>query len=117
MLYPTSLPADAAAVAVFEEGMSPEYDIIWSFTYEPVNTVASDEIGFCLFLQDALSAVAGGGVGPDLGFTGTYDLTTKAQPMSGKILGVGFDSFFQLLILHLRVRRQLEQDLVTLVEH
>ena len=26
MVYPTSLPADAASVAVFEEGMSPEYE-------------------------------------------------------------------------------------------
>ncbi len=92
MVYPTGLPADAAAVAVFEEGMSPEYDITWSFTYEPTNIASGDELGFCLFLQDALSAVAGGGVGPDLGFTGTYDLTSKAQPLSGKILGVGFDT-------------------------
>jgi hypothetical protein len=92
MVYPTGLPADAAAVAVFEEGMSPEYDIIWSFTYELSNTAPGDEIGFCMFLQDALSAVAGGGVGPDLGFTGTYDLTSKAEPLSGKILGVGFDT-------------------------
>ena len=91
MVYP-SLPADAASVAVFEEGMSPEYDITWSFTYELSNALPGDEIGFCLFLQDALSAVAGGGVGPDLGFTGTYDLTTNAQPLSGKILGVGFDT-------------------------
>ena len=64
MVYPTGLPADAAAVAVFEEGMSPEYDITWSFTYELSGQTASDEVGFCLFLQDALSAVAGGGVGP-----------------------------------------------------
>lgn len=92
MVYPTGLPADAAAVAVFEEGMSPEYDIIWSFTYELSNATPGDEIGFCMFLQDALSAVAGGGVGPDLGFTGTYDLTSKAEPLSGKILGVGFDT-------------------------
>ena len=93
MVYPTSLPADAASVAVFDSGLSPEFDITWSFTYELSNQTAGDEIGFCLFLQDALSAVAGGGVGPDLGFTGTYDLTTKAEPLSGKILGVGFDTF------------------------
>ncbi len=92
MLYPTGLPADAASIAVFEEGMSPEYDITWSFTYELSNTTPGDEIGFCLFLQDALSAVAGGGVGPDLGYTGTYDLASKAEPLSGKVLGVGIDS-------------------------
>ena len=62
MVYPTSLPADAASVAVFDSGLSPEFDITWSFTYELSNQTAGDEIGFCLFLQDALSAVAGGGV-------------------------------------------------------
>lgn len=92
MLYPTSLPADAASIAVFEEGMSPEYDITWSFTYELSNQVAGDEIGFCLFLQDADVALEGGGVGPDLGYTGTYDLATKAEPLSGKVLGVGVDT-------------------------
>lgn len=92
MLYPTSLPADAASIAVFEEGMSPEYDIIWSFTYELTNQVAGDEIGFCMFLQDADVDLEGGGVGPDLGYTGTYDLTTKAEPLSGKVLGVGVDT-------------------------
>ena len=92
MLYPTSLPADAASIAVFEEGMSPEYDIIWSFTYELTNQVAGDEIGFCMFLQDADVALEGGGVGPDLGYTGTYDLTTKAEPLSGKVLGIGVDT-------------------------
>ena len=92
MVYPTGLPADAAAVAVFEEGMSPEYDITWSFTYELSNTAPGDEIGFCMFLQDADVALEGGGVGPDLGFTGTYDLATKAEPLSGKVLGVGVDT-------------------------
>tara|TARA_R110002050_G_scaffold69233_1_gene149813 strand:- start:2629 stop:3963 length:1335 start_codon:yes stop_codon:yes gene_type:complete len=92
MVYPTSLPADAASVAVFEEGMSPEYDITWSFTYEPINIASGDEIGFCLFLQDADVACLGGGVGPDVGFTGTDDLGLNAEPLNGKILGVGFDS-------------------------
>ncbi len=92
MLYPTSLPVDAASVAVFEEGMSPEYDIIWSFTYEPSNTVVGDEIGFCLFLQDSLSALVGGGVGPDVGYSGTDDLGLNAEPLQGKVLGVGFDT-------------------------
>ena len=92
MVYPTSLPANAASVAVFEDGMSPEYDITWSFTYELSNQSSGDEIGFCMFLQDALSALVGGGVGPDVGFTGTDDLGLNAEPLNGKVIGVGFDT-------------------------
>jgi len=92
MVYPTSLPADAASVAVFESGLSAEFDITWSFTYELSNQTAGDEIGFCMFLQDADVALEGGGVGPDLGYTGTYDLTSKAEPLSGKVVGIGFDT-------------------------
>ena len=92
MVYPTSLPADAASVAVFESGLSPEFDITWSFTYELSNQTAGDEIGFCMFLQDADVALEGGGVGPDLGYTGTYDLASKAEPLSGKVVGIGFDT-------------------------
>ena len=92
MVYPTGLPADAASIAVFEEGMSPEYDITWSFTYELSNSAPGDEIGFCMFLQDADVACLAGGVGPDVGFTGTNDLGLNAEPLNGKILGVGFDS-------------------------
>lgn len=92
MVYPTGLPADAAAIAVFEEGMSPEYDITWSFTYELSNAAPGDEIGFCMFLQDSLSALLGGGVGPDVGYTGTDDLGLNAEPLQGKVVGVGFDT-------------------------
>ena len=92
MVYPTSLPTDAASIAVFESGLSPEFDITWSFTYELSNQTAGDEIGFCMFLQDADVDLEGGGVGPDLGFTGTYDLATKAEPLSGKVIGIGFDT-------------------------
>ena len=92
MVYPTGLPADAASIAVFEEGMSPEYDITWSFTYELSNTTPGDEIGFTLFLQDSLSALVGGGVGPDVGYTGTDDLGLNAEPLQGKVVGVGFDT-------------------------
>ena len=92
MVYPTSLPADAASVAVFDSGLSPEFDITWSFTYELSNQTAGDEIGFCLFLQDALSALVGGGVGPDVGYTGTDDLGLNAEPLQGKVVGVGFDT-------------------------
>lgn len=92
MDYPTGLPLSAASVAVFDEGMSPVYDIVWSFTYELSNQASGDEIGFCMFLQDADFDVEGGGVGPDLGYTGTYDLTSDAEPLSGKVLGVGVDT-------------------------
>ena len=92
MDYPTGLPLSAVSVAVFEEGMSPEYDITWSFSYELSNFTAGDEIGFCLFLQDALSTFDGGGVGPDLGYSGSFDNGTEGEPLSGAVLGVGFDS-------------------------
>lgn len=92
MDYPTDLPLSAVSIAVFEEGMSPEYDITWSFSYELSNFTSGDEIGYCLFLQDASIDLDGGGVGPDLGFTGTYDLASDAEPMSGAVLGIGFDS-------------------------
>lgn len=92
MDYPT-LPLSAAAVAVFEEGMSPQYDITWSFTYELSGLTAGDEIGYCMFLQDAFHTLSGGGVGPDLGFSGggaTAGATAIA--MNNPVLGIGFDS-------------------------
>lgn len=88
MDYPTDLPLSAAAVQVFEEGMSNEYDITWSFTYELSNHTAGDEIGYCLFLQDAAHTLSGGGVGPDLGYSGSQTVGAMNNP----ILGIGFDS-------------------------
>ena len=92
MVYPT-LPLSAASVAVFEEGMSPQYDITWSFTYELSGWTAGDEIGYCMFLQDGAHPLSGGGVGPDLGFSGggSY-VNLTAQAMNRPILGIGFDS-------------------------
>jgi len=92
MVYPT-LPLSAASVAVFEEGMSPQYDITWSFTYELSGWTAGDEFGYCMFLQDGAHTLSGGGIGPDLGFSGggpTVDPT--AQAINKPILGIGFDS-------------------------
>ena len=92
MVYPT-LPLSAASVAVFEEGMSPQYDITWSFTYELSGWTTGDEIGFCMFLQDGAHTLSGGGVGPDLGFSGggSYVAST-AQAINKPIIGIGFDS-------------------------
>ena len=74
--------------------MSPQYDITWSFTYELSNQTDGDEIGYCMFLQDASMPLSGGGVGPDLGFSGNTAsvASLSTQPMNGAILGVGFDS-------------------------
>ena len=94
MDYPTDLPLSAVAVQIFEEGMSPQYDITWSFTYELSNYTSGDEIGYCMFLQDASFPLSGGGVGPDLGFSGNTLLSAalSSQPLNKPILGVGFDS-------------------------
>lgn len=94
MDYPTDLPLSAASVQIFEEGMSPQYDITWSFTYEVNAYTPGDELGYCMFLQNANVPLSGGGVGPDLGFSGDPDITAPAssRPMTGPILGIGFDS-------------------------
>ena len=94
MDYPTDLPLSAVAVQVFEEGMSPQYDITWSFTYELSAHTVGDQFGYCMFLQDASFPLSGGGVGPDLGFTGNTLLSASlsSQPLNKPILGIGFDS-------------------------
>ncbi len=94
MDYPTDLPLSAVAVQIFEEGMSPQYDITWSFTYELSNYTSGDEIGYCMFLQDASFPLSGGGVGPDLGFSGNTLLSAalSTQPLNKPVLGIGFDS-------------------------
>lgn len=93
MAYPSDLPLSAAAVAVFEEGMSPQYDITWSFTYELSAHTPGDEIGYCMFLQDAQHVLSGGGIGPDLGFTGGGEFALATQKsMNRGVLGIGFDS-------------------------
>ena len=90
MEYP-ALPLSATSVAVFEEGMSPQYDITWSFTYELSGWTAGDEFGYCMFLQDGAHTLSGGGVGPDLGFSGGGS-SANAQPINKPIIGIGFDS-------------------------
>ena len=81
----TALPLSASSVAIFEDGLSPEFDITWSFTYELSNWGNADELGFCMFLQDANTPFSGGGVGIDLGYSGL-------TPMSGAVIGIGLDS-------------------------
>ena len=94
LYYPTNLPLSATSVHMFEEGLSPQYDITWSFTYELSSHTADDEFGYCMFLQDANFPLSGGGVGPDLGFTGNTLLSASlsSQPLNKPILGIGFDS-------------------------
>jgi|TARA_R110000796_G_scaffold87551_5_gene188858 hypothetical protein len=93
MVYPSDLPLSATSVAVFEDGLSPEYDITWSFTYQLTNYDATDEFGFCMFLQDSSYSLSGGGVGLDLGYSGgTEYAPISAQGMQGGVLGIGIDS-------------------------
>ena len=89
----SNLPLSATSVAIFEEGLSPEFDITWSFTYELSNSSPSDELGFCMFLQDADTALLGGGIGSDLGYSGMTDSgASTGKALSGAVLGIGIDS-------------------------
>ena len=89
----SNLPLSATSVAIFEEGLSPEFDITWSFTYELSNSSPADELGFCMFLQDADTALLGGGIGSDLGYSGMTDSgASTGKALSGAVLGIGIDS-------------------------
>ena len=90
-VFPPNLPSTATAVAVYEEGFSPLYDITWSFTYEMKDVVEGDEVGFCMFLQDESINLEVGGAGPDMGVTGGTSLS-ETQPMSGRVLSIGIDN-------------------------
>ena len=87
----TDLSLSATDVAVYESGLSPQYDITWSFTYELANYTPGDEIGFCMFLQDESIEFNAGGPGFDLGFTGGT-IYSDFTPMSGGIVGIGLDT-------------------------
>ena len=87
----TDLALSATDVAVYESGLSPQYDITWSFTYELANYTPGDEIGFCMFLQDESVEFNAGGPGFDLGFTGGT-IYSDFTPMSGGIVGIGLDT-------------------------
>jgi len=89
----SGLPLSATSVAIFEDGLSPEYDITWSFTYELSNSAPADELGFCMFLQDADFTFQGGGIGSDLGYSGGLEFVSNAnKALSGAVLGIGIDS-------------------------
>ena len=89
----SNLPLSATSVAIFEEGLSPEFDITWSFTYELSNSSPADELGFCMFLQDADFTFQGGGIGSDLGYSGGLEFVSNVnKALSGAVLGIGIDS-------------------------
>lgn len=89
----TTLPLSSTSLAVFEKGVSPSYDITWSFTYEVKNWVPGDDLGFSMFLQDAAIPLSGGGIGDDLGYSGSLSgQATRFGGMSGGVLGVGLDT-------------------------
>ena len=90
----SNLPLSATSVAIFEDGLSPQFDITWSFTYQLSNWEVSDEIGFCMFLQNAYTTFSGGGNGTDLGYSGavTGFAADANDALSGAIIGIGLDS-------------------------
>jgi len=88
----SALPLSATSLAVFEDGVSPSYDITWSFNYEVKNWNAGDELGFTMFLQNATVPLTGGGVGDDLGYSGGASGNIRSRGLSGGVLGVGFDT-------------------------
>lgn len=88
----SALPLSATSLAVFEDGVSPSYDITWSFNYEVKNWNAGDGLGFTMFLQNATIPLTGGGVGDDLGYSGGASGDIRSRGLSGGILGVGFDT-------------------------
>ena len=88
----SALPLSATSLAVFEDGVSPSYDITWSFNYEVKNWNAGDGLGFTMFLQNATIPLTGGGVGDDLGYAGGASGDIRSRGLSGGILGVGFDT-------------------------
>ena len=94
MVYPT-LPADADAVSIFDQGLSPYYDITWSVTYRVDGLTPGDEIGLCMFLQDQTQTLSGGGVGIDLGYSGlsadNLSYPTSVGMLSA-VVGIGLDS-------------------------
>jgi hypothetical protein len=94
MIYP-SLPLSATAVSLFEQGLSPHYDIVWSLTYRVENATTDDELGICMFLQDATVSLSGGGIGIDLGYSGlsSYNASlSSSMGMLSGVIGIGLDS-------------------------
>lgn len=114
MEYPV-LSLSAASIGLCEQGVTPFYDIVWSFDYYLENITSETEFGFLFFLQNAfVNPIVGGTPGPGLGYTqgldlarydrpdivstyytpsGSYTYNTNARTgLEGGLLGVGFDS-------------------------
>lgn len=97
MVYPT-LPSDRATIRITEGGLSPYYDIVWSFDYYLENIQDNTEFGFLFFLQEEDTPLNGGNYGIDLGYSGLSSQNTGAYApflsagMAGGVIGVGFDS-------------------------
>lgn len=113
MEYPI-LSLSATSIGMCEQGVTPFYDIVWSFDYYLENINAETEFGFLFFLQDGNITPTGGTPGPGLGYSQGLDLDTYVRPsneayyfrpdsvglyktikdsgLNGALLGVGFDS-------------------------
>ena len=113
MEYPV-LSLSAASIGICEQGVTPFYDIVWSFDYYLENITPETEFGFLFFLQNASVTAIGGTPGPGLGYTQGIDLSRYDRPdeistfftpgsvftyntnsnsgLEGGLLGVGFDS-------------------------
>lgn len=114
MEYPV-LSLSAASIGLCEQGVTPFYDIVWSFDYYLENITSETEFGFLFFLQNALvNPMVGGTPGPGLGYTQGLDTSRYDRPdiistyytpgstftyntisrtgLEGGLLGVGFDS-------------------------
>jgi hypothetical protein len=113
MEYPV-LSLSAASVGICEQGVTPFYDIVWSFDYYLEDITPETEFGFLFFLQNDTITPVNGTYGPGLGYSQGVDLSQYVRPdedstyyrpdeistyntnresgLAGALLGVGFDS-------------------------
>ena len=94
MVYP-SLPLSAAAVNISDGEFSPFYDVVWSLQYEVVDWDSSSDYGLCFFLQDSSEPLLYGGIGIDLGYSGSSvggGGSVRSTGMDGGLLGIGLDT-------------------------
>jgi len=97
MVYP-SLSSEKTALLIYEQGVTPLYDIVWSFDYYLENVTSETEFGFLFFLQDSQINIGGGNYGIDLGYSGLSSVNTGtfssflSSGLLGALIGVGFDS-------------------------
>lgn len=113
MEYPV-LSLSAASIGICEQGVTPFYDIVWSFDYFLENITPETEFGFLFFLQNDSVIPVNGTPGPGLGYSQGLDFNEYRRPsetytyfrpgstftyntnnnsgLQGALLGVGFDS-------------------------